>query len=124
MFERVKACAPGEEVVFALELEHEGDTKIESAEAVFVSEGSGGEIIFLGDLRKEVSDRAGAARYATQLRARIDLDATAGEYRCARLSVRDRFDDDWDCTDITRLDLILRVEQAPHRLKVIASEFL
>jgi hypothetical protein len=122
--ERMKAYAPGEEVVFGLEFEYEGNREIETVEAVFVREGSGGEIAFLGDVRKGASDGAGAARYATQLRARIDPDAATGEYRCTRLSVRDRLDDDWDFPDVTRLDLIIRVERAPHRLKVTASKFL
>ena len=122
--ERAKTYTPGEEVAIALEFEHEGDQEIESVEAVFVHEGSSGEIVLLGDARKEAPIGDRITRYTTRLEARINPDAAPGEYRCARLSVRNRLDDDRDFADITRLDLVIRVERTPHRLEVTASEFL
>jgi hypothetical protein len=114
---------PGEEVAISLRFEYEGDGEIESVEAVFVREGSDAEIVFLGDARKEASgDRS--TSYAARLGASIAPNADPGEYRCVRISARDRFDDDWDFADIGRLDLVVRVERSPHRLEVTRSEFL
>ncbi len=74
MSDRARRFAPGEEVVIVLGFEYEGDREIESVEAVFVHEGSGKEIVFLGDARKEAcEDRV--ARYAARLGARIDPNA-------------------------------------------------
>ena len=123
MSERMRTFAPGEEVVIALGFEYESDREIESVEAVFVREGSGEEIVFLGDAKKEAS--AGQeARYTARLGAKITPNVAPGEYRCARLLARDWLDDDWDFADAKELDLIIRVERAPHRLEVTASEFL
>ena len=116
--------SPGEEVVIALGFEYEGDREIESVEAVFVREGLGREIVFLGDARREASGGGRVVHYAARLGARIAPDVAAGEYRCARLSARDLLDDDWDFADATRLDLVIRVERTPPRLEVTASEFL
>jgi hypothetical protein len=122
--ERVEIFSPGEEVVIALGFEYEGDREIESVEAVFVREGPGREIVFLGDARSEASGGGRVVHYAARLGARIAPDVAAGEYRCARLSARDRFDDDWGFTDPAGLDLLIRVEPAPHRLEVTASDFI
>ncbi|MDP8952942.1 MAG: hypothetical protein M3N18_12055 [Actinomycetota bacterium] len=123
MSERVRTFAPGEEVTISLGFEYEGDGEIESVEAVFVREGSDAEIVLLGDARKEASgDRS--ASYAARLGARIAPNADPGEYRCVRISAHDQLDDDWDFTDIARLDLTVRVERTPRRLEVTTSEFL
>jgi hypothetical protein len=123
--EKVRTFMPGEEVVIEVGFAYEGDRKIESVEAVFVREGSGDEIMFLGDAREETSGQSrGEARYIARLEARIGRDASPGEYRCARLSARNRLDDDWVFTDVSRLDLVVRVEHAPHQLKVTTSDFL
>ncbi len=49
MSERVRTFAPGEKVVIELGFEHEGDGEVEAVEAIFVREGSGEEIVLLGD---------------------------------------------------------------------------
>ena len=54
----------------------------------------------------------------------MPLDAGAGEYRRARLSARDRLDDDWDFADVGKLDLVIRVERARRRLAVTASDIM
>ncbi len=107
-----------------MDFTYEGDGEIESAEAVFVREGSGEEIVFLGDAKEEVSGGGRATRYVARLEARIDPAAIPGEYRCVRLSARDRLDDDWDFADVAKLDLVVRVERIPRRLEVTASRFL
>ena len=125
MSERVRTFAPGEKVVIEVGFSYEGDREIESVEAVFVREGTGEEIVFLGDAREENFPGEGReVRYAARLEARVGHDASPGEYRCARLSAHDRLDDDWDFTDASGLDLVIRVERAPHRLKVTESEFV
>jgi len=119
----MRTFAPGEQVGIALGFEYEGGIDVESVEAVVVREGSGGEIVFLGDAKKEAS--AGQeARYTARLEARITPNVAPGEYRCAHLLARDRLDDDWDFADAKELDLVVRVERAPHRLEVTVSEFL
>ena len=122
MSERVRTFASGEEVVIVLGFEYEGDREIESVEAVFVREGSGEEILLLGDARKEAS--GGAPGYTARLETRIVPGAAPGEYRCARLSACDRLDDDWDFDDIAKLNLIICVERTLRRLEVTACEFL
>jgi hypothetical protein len=121
--DRARTFAPGEEVVIVLGLEYEGDRELETVEAVFVREGSGKELVFLGDARKETSTGQ-TIYYTARLKAEIDPNADPGEYRCVRISARDRFDDDWDFADIGRLDLVVRVERSPHRLEVTMSGFL
>jgi hypothetical protein len=121
--DRARTFALGEEVVIVLGFEYEGDRELETVEAVFVREGSGKELVFLGDARKETSTGQ-TIHYTARLKAEIDPNTDSGEYRCARLSARDRFDDDWDFADIGRLDLVVRVERSPHRLEVTRSEFL
>jgi len=120
--ERVRTFAPGEEIAVELNFAYEGDVEIETVEAVFVREGSGEEIVLLGDARREPSTEGSGARYTARLGARVDLAAPPGEYRCARLLARDRFDDDWDFA--AGLDLVVHVERTPLRLEVVASDFL
>jgi hypothetical protein len=98
--------------------------EIESVEAVFARERSGEQIVLLGDVRAEASEEGPATRYAARLKRRVPLDAGAGEYRRARLSAQDQLDDDWYFADITKLDLVIRVERAPLRLKVKGCDFL
>ncbi len=124
MSERVRAYAPGEGVAIELRFTCKGDAEIESVEAVFVREGSGGEISLLGDARKEDPGRGQIALYAARLEAKLDPGAAPGEYRCSRLFARDRFDDDREFADAAKLDLVVRVERVPRRLEVTASEFL
>ena len=121
MSERVKRFVPGEEIAVELDFVYEGAVDIESVEAVFAREGSGEEIVLLGDARKEPSAGEPAVRYNARLGAMVEPGAAPGEYRCVRLSVRDRFDNDWDFA--AGLDLIIRVEKAPFRLEVVASDF-
>jgi hypothetical protein len=122
VLERMKTCVSGEVVAIALGFEYEGDGEIEAIEATFVREGSGEEIILLGDARKEASvDRM--AHYAAQLKTKITPIAVRGEHRCARLYARDRLDD-WGFSEIGKLDLAFRVERTPRWLEVTKSEFL
>jgi hypothetical protein len=119
-----KAFSPGDRITIDMGFACEGGGEIESVEAVFAREGSGEEILLLGDARKESSGEDERAAYTARLEAKIDPGATPGDYHCARLSARDRFDDDWDFADAAVLDLVVRVERAPHRLEVTASDFL
>jgi len=123
--ERVRAYAPGEEISIEVGFTQEGDVEIESVEAVFAREGFGEQIVLLGDARAEASEEGSpATRCAARLKGRVPFDAGAGEYRPARLSARDRLDDDWDFADVSKLDLVIRVERAPRCLEVTASYFL
>ncbi len=124
MSERIRTFAPGGKVAIEVGFTYEGDREIETVEAVFVREGTGEEIVFLGDAREDFPREGREVRYAARLEARVRHDASPGEYRCARLSAYDRLDDDWDFTDASGLDLIIRVQRAPHQLKVTASEFV
>jgi hypothetical protein len=78
--------------------------------------------VFLGDARKEAF-RDRAASYAARLEVKIASNADAGEYRCVRIFAHYRLDD-WDFTDVARLDLTVRVESVSRRLEVTTSEFL
>jgi hypothetical protein len=123
--ERVRAYAPGEEISIEVGFTQEGDVGIESVEGVFAREGFGEQIVLSGDARAEASEEGSpATRCAARLKGRVPLDAGAGEYRPARLSARDRLDDDWDFADVSKLDLVIRVERAPRCLEVTASYFL
>ncbi len=119
-----KAFSPGDRITIDMGFACEGGGEIESVEAVFARKGSGEEILLLGDARKESSGEDERVTYSAQLEAIVDPGTTPGEYRCARLSARDRFDDDWSFTDPAGLDLVIRVERASHRLEVTASHFL
>jgi hypothetical protein len=124
MQRKARTFSPGDRITVEISFACEGDAEIEFVEAVFAREGSDEEIPLLGDARKESSPEDERAVYTARLEAKIDPGATPGEYRCARLSARDRFDDDWDFTDAARLDLVVRVEKLPSRLEVTASDFL
>jgi hypothetical protein len=124
MQRKARTFSPGDRITVEISFACEGDAEIEFVEAVFAREGSGEEIPLLGDARKESSPEDERAVYTAWLEAKIDPGATPGEYRCARLSARDRFDDDWDFTNAARLDLVVRVEKVPSRLEVAASDFL
>jgi hypothetical protein len=119
--ERVKRFAPGEEIAVEWDFVYEGAVDIESVEAVLARGGSGEEIVILGDARKAPSAGEPAVCYNARLGAMVEPGAAPGEYRCVRLSVRDRFDDDWNFA--AGLDLIIRVERGPFRLVVVASDF-
>jgi hypothetical protein len=121
---KIRTFSPGDRIAIEVSFACEGGGEIESVEAVFAREGSGEEILLLGDARKESSGEDGRVIYAARLKAMVDPGATPGEYRCARLSARDRFDDDWGFTHPAGLDLVIRVERAPHRLEVTTSDFL
>ena len=124
MQRKATTFSPGDRVVVEISFACEDDAEIESVEAIFVREGSNEEITLLGDARKESSPEDERAVYTARLEAEIDPGVARGEYRCARLSARDRFDDDWDFTDAAGLDLVVRVQKAPNRLEVTASDFL
>ena len=118
-----KTCSPGECISIDVSFIHEGGSEIESVEAVFAREGSDEEIRLLGDATREASGGEEETIYSARLGARVEPGTTPGEYHCVRLSARDRFDDDWEFAEVTRLDLVVRVERPPHRLEVTASDF-
>src|ERR671917_1191661 len=118
MQRKARTFSPGDRITVEISFACEGDVEIEFVEAVFAREGSGEEIPLLGDARKESSPEDERAVYTARLEAKIDPGATPGEYRCARLSARDRFDDDWDFTDVAGLEPVVCVERGPHRLGV------
>ena len=124
MQRKARTFSSGDRVVVEISFTCEDDAEIESVEAIFVRKGSNEEITLLGDARKESSPEDERAVYTARLEAEIDPGVARGEYRCARLSGRDRFDDDWDFTDAAGLDLVVRVQKAPNRLEVTASDFL
>ena len=124
MQRKARTFSSGDRVVVEISFACEDDAEIESVEAIFVREGSNEEITLLGDARKGSSPEDERAVYTARLEAEIDPGVARGEYRCARLSGRDRFDDDWDFTDAAGLDLVVRVQKAPNRLEVTASDFL
>ena len=124
MQRKARTFSSGDRVVVEISFACEDDAEIESVEAIFVREGSNEEIPLLGDARKESSAEGERAVYTARLEAEIDPGVARGEYRCARLSARDRFDDDWDFTDAAGLDLVFRVQKVLNRLEVTASDFL
>jgi hypothetical protein len=124
MQRKARTFSPGDRIFIEISFACEGDAEIESVEAVFAQVDSNEEIPLLGDARKEASSEDERVVYTARLEAKVNPGVTPGEYRCARLSARDRFDDDWDFTDVAGLDLVVRVERAPHRLEVTASDFL
>ena len=124
MQRKARTFSSGDRVVVEISFACEDDAEIESVEAIIVREGSNEEIPLLGDARKGSSPEDERAVYTARLEAEIDPGVARGEYRCARLSARDRFDDDWDFTDAAGLDLVVRVQKAPNRLEVTASDFL
>ena len=124
MPERTKTFSPGERIAIGVSFTREGEAEIESVEAVFARKGSDTEIRFLGDAKREASGGEEETIYSARLEAKVEPGTTPGEYRCVRLSARDRFDDDWEFVEVARLDLVVRVERLPHRLEVTASDFL
>jgi hypothetical protein len=120
--ERARTFSPGERITIAISFAPEGGTEIESVEAVFSREDSDGEIRLLGDAIREASGEQ--TTYSARLEGKVEPGTTPGEYRCVRLSARDRFDDDWEFAEVARLDLVACVERPPHRLEVTASDFL
>ena len=124
MPEKVRTYAPGEEVAIEVGFVHEGETRVESVEVVFAREGSNEEIVLLGDAKEENSEEGTATHYVARLGGRVPLEAVAGEYRCLRGLAQDSLDDDWEFADATGMDLVIRVESAPRRLEVTASDFL
>ena len=124
MPERARTFSPGERIAIGVSFTREGEAEIESVEAVFARKGSDTEIRFLGDAKREASGGEEETIYSARLEAKVEPGTTPGEYRCVRLSARDRFDDDWEFVEVARLDLVVRVEKLPHRLEVTASDFL
>jgi hypothetical protein len=124
MSEKTRTFSPGERIFIEIAFVYEGAEEIESVEALFRREGSEEEVMLLGDAWKRSSGEARSTLYAARLEGRVDRGTTPGEYRCVRLSARDQFDDDRDFADVTRLDLVVRVERSPHRLEVTASDFV
>ena len=124
MPERDRTFSPGELITIRISVAREGEAEIESVEAVFAREGSDREIRLLGDARREASGGKEETLYSARLEGKIEPGTTPGEYRCVRLSALDRFDDEWEFTEASRLDLVVRVERPPHRLEVTATDFL
>ena len=124
MPERARTFSPGERIAIGISFTREGEAEIESVEAVFARKNSDREIRFLGDAKREASRGEEETIYSARLEAKVEPGTTPGEYRCVRLSARDRFDDDWEFVEVARLDLVVRVERLPHRLEVTASDFL
>ena len=124
MQRKARTFSPDDRITIEIRFACEGDAEIESVEAVFAQEDSNEEIPLLGDARKEASSEDERVVYTARLEAKVNPGFTPGEYRCARLSARDRFDDDWAFTDAAGLDLVVRVQKAPNRLEVTASDFL
>ncbi|MCA1717532.1 MAG: hypothetical protein LC781_12140 [Actinobacteria bacterium] len=125
MPERARTFSPGERIAIDISLVREGDSEIESVEAVFAREGSDEEMRLLGDAREEASSGGEEeTTYSARLEGKVEPGTTPGEYRCVRLSARDRFDDDWEFAEAAWLDLVVRVERPPQRLEVTASDFL
>ena len=124
MPERSRSFSSGESIAIWISFVHDGGAEIESVEAVFAREDSNREIRLLGDARREASGGEEETVYSARLEGKVEPGTTPGEYRCVRLSARDRFDDDWEFAEASRLDVVVRVEKAPHRLEVTASDFL
>jgi hypothetical protein len=76
----------------------------------------------LGDAKRGLPEEE--TIYFARLEAKVEPGTTPGEYRCVRLSARDRFDDDWEFAEAMRLDLVICVERPPQLLEITASDFL
>ena len=124
MPERSRSFSSGESIAICISFVHDGGAEIESVEAVFTCEDSNREIRLLGDARREASGGEEETVYSARLEGKVEPGTTPGEYRCVRLSARDRYDDDWEFAEASRLDVVVRVEKAPHRLEVKTSDFL
>jgi hypothetical protein len=121
--ERARTFSPGKRITIGISFTHKGEAEIESVEAVFAREDLAEEILLLGDAEREASGEEEETIYSARLEAKIEPGTTPGEYHCVRLSARDRFDDDWEFPEASRLDLVVRVERPPYRLEVTASDF-
>ena len=119
-----RTFSPRECISIGISFVCEGGSEIESAEAVFAREGSDTGIRLLGDVRRETSGGEEEAMYSARLEAEVEHRIAPGDYRCAQLTARDRFDDDWEFEDTARLDLVIRVQRTPRQLEVTASDFL
>ena len=117
MPERTKTFSPGERITIGTSFNHNAVAEIESVE-------SNTEMRLLGDARKEASGGEEKTFYSARLEGKVESGTTPGEYRCVRLTARDRFDDDWEFAEASRVDLVVRVERPRQRLEVTASDFL
>ena len=124
MPERARTFSPGERIAIGISFTREGEAEIESVEAVFAREDSDREIRLLGDAKREASGGEEETIYSARLEAKVEPGTTPGEYRCVRLSARDRFDDDWEFAEAVRLDLVVCVERPSQLLEITASDFL
>src|ERR671917_1593644 len=116
MQRKVRTFSSGDRIVVEISFTCGDDAEIESVEAIFVREGSNEEIPLLGDARKESSPEDERAVYTARLETEINPGVARGEYRCTRLSARDRFDDDWDFTDAAGVDLVFCGQKGLNRL--------
>jgi hypothetical protein len=121
---RAKTFSPGERIAIGISFAHKGEAEVESVEAVFTREDSDSEMRLLGDAKRGASGGEEETIYFARLEAKVEPGTTPGEYRCVRLSARDRFDDDWEFAEAVRLDLVICVERPPQLLEITASDFL
>ena len=124
MPERARTFSPGERIAIGISFAHKGEAEVESVEAVFAREDSDSEMRLLGDAKRGASGGEEETIYFARLEAKVEPGTTPGEYRCVRLSARDRFDDDWEFAEAMRLDLVICVEWPPQLLEITASDFL
>ena len=124
MPERARTFSPGERIAIGISFAHKGEAEVESVEAVFTREDSDSEMRLLGDAKRGASGGEEETIYFARLEAKVGPGTTPGEYRCVRLSARDRFDDDWEFAEAMRLDLVICVERPPQLLEITASDFL
>ena len=124
MPERARTSSPGERIAIGISFAHKGEAEVESVEAVFAREDSDSEMRLLGDAKRGASGGEEETIYFARLEAKVEPGTTPGEYRCVRLSARDRFDDDWEFAEAVPLDLVVCVERPPQLLEITASDFL
>ena len=124
MPERARTFSPGERIAIGISFTHKGEAEVESVEAVFTREDYDSEMRLLGDAKRGASGGEEGTIYVARLEAKVEPGTTPGEYRCVRLSARDRFDDDWEFAEAMRLDLVICVERPPQLLEITASDFL
>ncbi len=124
MPERARTFSPGERIAIGISFAHKGEAEVESVEAVFAREDSDSEMRLLGDAKRGTSGGEEETIYFARLEAKVEPGTTPGEYRCVRLSARDRFDDDWEFAEAVRLDLVVCVERPSQLLEITASDFL
>ncbi len=124
MPEKARIFSPGERIAVGIRFTHKGEAEVELVEAVFAREDSDSEMRLLGDARRGASEGEGETIYFARLEVKVEPGTTPGEYRCVRLSARDRFDDDWEFAEAVRLDLVICVERPSQLLEITASDFL